>query len=66
MWGAPKLWFLTIPRSIAQQMPSKLQKLIGYTLHGQTLGMADVNGDYGDPQEWLAQWNSAYDEVADA
>ena len=39
-------------------MPSKLQKLIGYALHGQTLGMADVNGDYGDPQEWLSQWNS--------
>jgi len=57
--------FLTIPRSIAQKMPSKLQKLIGYTLHGQTLGMADVNGDYGDPQEWLAQWRAANEVIAD-
>jgi len=45
--------FLTVQPTTAMRMPAKLQRLIGYSLHGQTMGMVDVDGDYGDPQAWL-------------
>jgi len=49
--------YLTTPPEIAAKMPPVVQELIGYSLHGQVLGMVDVNGDMGSPQALLQGYN---------
>ncbi|CAE7324853.1 hxnY [Symbiodinium natans] len=50
--------YLTTPPEVAVKLPPVVQELIGYSLHGQVLGMVDVNGDMGDPQEKFHSTNA--------
>lgn len=45
--------FLTTPPEVAVNLPTEVQELLGYSLHGEVLGMVDVNGDMGNPQQLL-------------
>ena len=49
--------YLTTPPPVAAKLPQVVQELIGYSLHGQVLGMVDVKGDMGDPQDLLQELN---------
>lgn len=49
--------FLTTPPKVAAKLPQVVQELLGYSLHGQVLGMVDVNGDMGDPQDLLKEFS---------
>jgi len=45
--------YLTTPPEVAIHLPQVVQELIGYSVHGQVLGMVDVKGDMGNPQSLL-------------
>eukprot|EP00439_Symbiodinium_sp_Y106_P021165 s634_g2.t1 len=47
--------YLTTPPSVAVKLPPVVQELIGYSLHGQVLGMVDVQGDMGNPMDLLKE-----------
>lgn len=51
--------FLTTPPRVAAKLPQVVQELLGYSLHGQVLGMVDVNGDMGDPQDLLKELSAS-------
>jgi Phytanoyl-CoA dioxygenase (PhyH) len=49
-WLAPQeKLLLTVPPSVARQMPERLQRLIGYQVHRPALGLIEGR----DPIEWL-------------
>jgi len=49
--------YLTTPPAVAVKLPPVVQELIGYSLHGQVLGMVDVQGDMGNPMDLLQEAN---------